>query len=50
MTKVLVVAGVLVALWAVACAVRVLEAWPTDPRLLERLPGRPAESPDPSPA
>lgn len=27
-----------------------LGAWPTDPRLLERLLGRPAESPDPSPA
>ena len=27
-----------------------LDAWPTDPRLLERLLGRPAESPDPSPA
>jgi len=26
-----------------------LDAWPTDPRLLERLLGRPAESPDPSP-
>ena len=26
-----------------------LDAWPTDPRLLERLLGRPAASPDPSP-
>ena len=26
----------------------VLDAWPTDPRLLERLLGRPAASPDPS--
>jgi uncharacterized membrane protein YkvA (DUF1232 family) len=25
-----------------------LDAWPTDPRLLERLLGRPAASPDPS--
>jgi uncharacterized membrane protein YkvA (DUF1232 family) len=25
-----------------------LDAWPTDPRLLERLLGRPARSPDPS--
>jgi uncharacterized membrane protein YkvA (DUF1232 family) len=27
-----------------------LDAWPTDPRLLERLLGRPATSPDPSTA
>ena len=27
-----------------------LEAWPTDPRLLERLLGRPAQTPDPDPS